>query len=299
MTTTPRSPAPCSKKSTRGISSSVLIGSPYHKKSNAEAQRFDGVRGDTLQAFANRRKDDWDTWLPYAIFAIKNAAPRLGGELTPFFINPGQRLRGCACRCPSPLNGPGVLPGETAWPLCLGPASMIRSCRCLPRLAGRQRTTGGLRDSDKALKQVVRAKRHVAHQEPLNAALDPGRVDTTFLVGGQVMLLTEVLRRPLARTRIPYTLPHHCKSHNQRRPTQALPLSRGPAHSTRPEHRSGSGGVAGGGAASPQQDPPLQDLLFGPLAGPRLRRRLVGTRGPPRALPGAARGLRGSRCTAP
>ena len=93
MTTTPRSPAPCSKKSTRGISSSVLIGSPYHKKSNAEAQRFDGVRGDTLQAFANRRKDDWDTWLPYAIFAIKNAASMLGGELTPFFINPGQRLR--------------------------------------------------------------------------------------------------------------------------------------------------------------------------------------------------------------
>ena len=44
---------------------------------------------------------------------------------------------------------------DTAWPLgqvgpetVTGPASMIRACRCPPRLAGRRRTTGVLSDSD-------------------------------------------------------------------------------------------------------------------------------------------------------
>ena len=41
---------------------------------------------------------------------------------------------------------------DTAWPLgpetVTGPASMIRACRCPPRLAGRRRTTGGLSDWD-------------------------------------------------------------------------------------------------------------------------------------------------------
>ena len=36
--------------------------------------RVNGVLGDTLRAFANGRKDDWDVWLPYAVFAINNAA---------------------------------------------------------------------------------------------------------------------------------------------------------------------------------------------------------------------------------
>ena len=68
---------------TRRIGSSLLIGSAYHKNTNAKAERVNGVLGDTLRAFANGRKDDWDVWLPYAVFAINNAASTLGGDLTP------------------------------------------------------------------------------------------------------------------------------------------------------------------------------------------------------------------------
>jgi hypothetical protein len=39
--------------------------------------------GDTLQAFANGRKDDWDVWLPYAVFAINSAASLVVGDLIP------------------------------------------------------------------------------------------------------------------------------------------------------------------------------------------------------------------------
>jgi hypothetical protein len=46
--------------------------------------------GDTQRAFANGHKDDWDAWLPFAVFAINNAASTLGDDLTPFFIDRGQ-----------------------------------------------------------------------------------------------------------------------------------------------------------------------------------------------------------------
>ena len=78
---------------TRRLGSSLLVGSAYHKNTNARAERVNGVLGDTLRAFANGRKDDWDVWLPYAVFAINNAASTLGGELTPFFIDRGRHPR--------------------------------------------------------------------------------------------------------------------------------------------------------------------------------------------------------------
>ena len=56
---------------TRRIDSSLLIGSAHHKNTNAKAER---VNGALLRAFATGRKDDWDVWLPQAVFAIKNAA---------------------------------------------------------------------------------------------------------------------------------------------------------------------------------------------------------------------------------
>ena len=59
------------------LGSSLLIGSAYHKNTNAKAERVNGVLGDTLLAFANGRKDDWGAWLPYAVFAINNAASTL------------------------------------------------------------------------------------------------------------------------------------------------------------------------------------------------------------------------------
>ena len=57
---------------TRRLGSSLVVGSAYHKNTNAKTERVNGVLGDTLRAFANGRKDDWDAWLPYAVFAINN-----------------------------------------------------------------------------------------------------------------------------------------------------------------------------------------------------------------------------------
>ena len=73
-TTTPSSRAASSalfEEFTRRIGSSLLIGSAHHKNTNAKAER---VNGALLRAFATGRKDDWDVWLPQAVFAIKNAA---------------------------------------------------------------------------------------------------------------------------------------------------------------------------------------------------------------------------------
>ena len=34
-----------------------------------------------------RRKYEWDVWLPFAVIAINNAAFTLGCDLTPFYID--------------------------------------------------------------------------------------------------------------------------------------------------------------------------------------------------------------------
>jgi hypothetical protein len=87
-----------SKEFTRRIGSSLLIVSAYHKNTNARAER-PGVNGrgcwatPYVQGFANGSKDDWDVWLPYAVFANNNPASTLGGDLTPFFIDRGQHPR--------------------------------------------------------------------------------------------------------------------------------------------------------------------------------------------------------------
>ena len=139
------------KEFTRRIGSSLLIGSAYHKNTNAKAERVNGVLGDTLRAFANGRKDDWDVWLPYAVFAINNAASTLGGDLTPLFIGRGQHPR-------LPLSLPDL------------------------RAAGLM----------KALEQEVRALLYAAQQER-KAALDRGRVDTTFQVDQAMLRAKELL----------------------------------------------------------------------------------------------------------
>ena len=144
---------------TRRIGSSLLVGSAYHKNTNAKTERVNGVLGDTLRAFANGRKDDWDVWLPYAVFAINNSASTLGGELTPFFIDRGQHPR-------MPLSLPDLRSaGETP-----------------PAYAARMKT----------LEQEVQALLHAA-QEERKASLDPSRVDTVFQVGDAVMLRTAEL----------------------------------------------------------------------------------------------------------
>ena len=144
---------------TRRIGSSLIIGSAYHKNTTAKVERVNGVLGDTLRAFANGRKDDWDVWLQYAVFAINNAASTLGGDLSPFFIDRGQHPR-------LPLS--------------------------LPDLRAASESPVAYAARMKALEQEVAALLHAAQQER-KAALDPGRVDTVFQVGDQVLLRTREL----------------------------------------------------------------------------------------------------------
>jgi hypothetical protein len=144
---------------TRRIGSSLLIGSAYHKNTNTWAKRVNGVPGDTPRACSNGRKDDWDVWLPYAVFTINNAASTLGGDLTSIFIDLGQHQH-------FPPSIPDLL--------AAGEAPAAYASRI------------------KALEQEVRVLLHAAQQEG-KAALDHGRVDTTFKVGDQVLLRTQEL----------------------------------------------------------------------------------------------------------
>ena len=118
-------------------------------------ERANGVIGDTLRAFANGRKDDWDRQLPLAVFAINNAASTLGDGLTPFFIDRGAHPR-------LPLSAPAAggvgteSPGQYA-----------------------QR----MRELELTVRELL-----AAAQRERKAKLDAGRVDTVFKVGDQVLL---------------------------------------------------------------------------------------------------------------
>ena len=78
----PSSRARCSRSSRDASARTSSLAPPTTK-----VERVNGGLGDKLRAFANGRKDDWDVWLPYTVFAINNAASTLGCELTPFFID--------------------------------------------------------------------------------------------------------------------------------------------------------------------------------------------------------------------
>ena len=67
----------------KSTGSSLIVGSACHKNTNAKVELANGVIGDTLRAYANGRKDDWDSHLPLAEFAINNAASSLDDGLTP------------------------------------------------------------------------------------------------------------------------------------------------------------------------------------------------------------------------
>ena len=77
----------------KAMGSSLIVGSAYHKNTSSKIERANGVVGDTLRAFSNGRRDDWDVHLPFAAFAINNAASPLNGGLTPFFIDRGAHPR--------------------------------------------------------------------------------------------------------------------------------------------------------------------------------------------------------------
>ena len=56
------------------MGSCLIIGSAYHKNTDAKVERADGVIRDTLRAYLNGRKHDWDSHLPLAELAIDNTA---------------------------------------------------------------------------------------------------------------------------------------------------------------------------------------------------------------------------------
>ena len=242
------------KEFTRHIGSSLLIGSVYCKNTNAKAERVNGVLGDTLCAFANGRKDDWDVWLPYAVFAINNTASTLGGDLSPFLIDSCQHQR-------LPLSLQDLLAaGE---PLAAHAARM------------------------KALEQEVVALLHTAQQEH-KAALDlgrglyclpgglPGDASHQGAAGcGGGRQASSAMGGPIHGGGPCW--PEHLhldppealqvQSHCECRPSQALLLPCGPASNPRPCHGPGAGGGVRGGAAPQLQDPSWQDLLLGTVAG--------------------------------
>ena len=77
------------------MGSCLIIGSAYHKNTNTEVECANGVIGDTLRAVTNGRKDDGDQHpsLPFAVFAINNAASTVDDKLTPFSIDRGAHPR--------------------------------------------------------------------------------------------------------------------------------------------------------------------------------------------------------------
>ncbi len=56
----------------KSMGSCLIVGSAYRKNTNVKAERANGVIGDTLRAYANGRKGNWDLQLPLAVFAIEN-----------------------------------------------------------------------------------------------------------------------------------------------------------------------------------------------------------------------------------
>ena len=144
----------------KGMGSCLIVGSAYHKNTNAKVERANGVIGDTLRAFANGRKDDWDRQLPLAEFAINNADSVLGDGLTPFFIDRGAHPR-------LPLSPPrdDLAAGES-------PAHYARRMRLM----------------EATVRELL-----AAAQQERKAKLDAGRVDTVFKVGDRVLLRTKEL----------------------------------------------------------------------------------------------------------
>jgi len=77
----------------KGLGSSLIVGSAYHKNTGAKVERVNGVVGDTLRAFVNGRGDDWDRCLPLVDFAINNSESAVAAGMTPFFIDRGEHPR--------------------------------------------------------------------------------------------------------------------------------------------------------------------------------------------------------------
>ena len=113
-----------------------------------------------MRAYANGRKDDWDSHLPLAEFAINTSASLLDDGLTPFFIDRGAHPR-------LPLSPPRD--DSTAGETPLGYARRMR-------------------EVEASVRELL-----AAAQAEQKAKLDAGLVYTVFTVGDRVLLRTTEL----------------------------------------------------------------------------------------------------------
>ena len=114
----------------------------------------------TLRANANGCKDEWDSHLTLAEFAINITASTLGDDKTPFFI-----VRGAHPRLPLSLPHHDLAAGESPTDYAQRMGAMEATVRELLAAA----------------------------QADRKANLDAGRVDTVFQVGDHVQLRTKEL----------------------------------------------------------------------------------------------------------
>ncbi len=202
------------------MGSSLIVGSAYHKNTNAKVERANGVIGDTLRAFANGRKDDWDRQLPLAVFAQSTTRPRPWAT--------------------------GSRPSSST-------AVLTRACRfqLLPLLGTGASRRGSKRNgcASSSGRSENSWRRAAQRDSERKAKLDAGRVDTArmFKLGDQVLLRTQELLdvadisklstttmgRPLQvhghglpqpqRLHFRASTPNAVQCDGQRRPAQALP----------------------------------------------------------------------------
>ncbi len=137
----------------------VIVGSAYHKNTNAKVERANSVVSDTLSAYANSHKHYWDDHLQLTVLAINNAALMLGGDLTPFFVD----------RCAHPR----LLLSQPCDDLTVreSPAHYAQRMRAME----------------------VTVLELAAVQTERKAKLDAGRINTVFKVGDRVLLRTKEL----------------------------------------------------------------------------------------------------------
>jgi hypothetical protein len=100
----------------KSMGSTVIVGSAYHKNTNAKVERANGVIDDTLRAFANGSKDYWEH--------SRSTCARVSAC---WHLDAGRRPLGCR-----------------AGPLCPGPAG---TAGCTAPETSRQASSRGLDDS--------------------------------------------------------------------------------------------------------------------------------------------------------